>query len=1091
MGLARLSAREGHGARGRSRSPYGGDNQGRPLLRLRAAPAPKEVELHARPAELRRGDGRQARSGSRGRQGGTRAPRHEAPLGLRQRSPGRREGARLVPGSPRGSSGQQRSFASPRRQALATRQTAAPNASDNGFCEARQYDGGRPPHGKGGLRNGGFRAPAAPAAQGRTSPQRSSPALQPDGVAGCAAGGRHESGRDDTHHSNEGGFTDSLGDAAQDANRDGVRDSRRDSPRENARHRPADPGSACGMNDRNEDTKGGPYSNDLRDTGQGDQRDGQRARIGHGGRYDAHGFSTGAPFGNNIPNDVSALGVKDSGHYDRGYRDRQRHRDPHRNLRAIPEDSTQECMLEVAPNHRETGRESHWDSNLAGRPERPHGRRASRFVARSRFTRRYAERSRLHQMEAQRGGNDRRHRPGGLGGMRGRSKVLSIAPKWRRKPGVRRQEQDGNRNSHRDEHAGGGFQPAVNSSMEANQTEMDTAEERRDSPQPGLLPGAAPKAMAGRSQQGPKGASSLSWQTNNRRERSGRHRPSHRRAHGTQSQDEQASASGGAAPASAENSNQAPVGASTGELMSDAPEVVDLVDEAPDDAAYDEQHGADADAVMVPDAPEQQTPAPGTVAPGMDQVTAPVDDRTLDAASQCLQSFGLQEGNSGNDSRHPPGGIVYDAQYAETEQVAEPGNMDDDNEVDEEDDRPLNPEVAARIGELIRGVYIRRNPSKLAEVDSLLLKYEGQEVQMYEAICAKYGEQPEDIDGLIGGYLSKGRRDTGESGAHWRSNRHRQDDMRGGPRGFAKKASAPPPPSKSHRGMCSSRMRYDDQDRPVNPGAHVGYTKDGGWPFVGEEFSENSASSEYSSSSGDSASDEEDTAWRPPGQMGLDSRRHGANVREPCGGGNNNCYKEERVTTSDGSALRDHAASQDNRDLMQRYSAIFGTDSGLRTDTFGRDASHPSRSRERRTDRDAGARHRDHQRNRHGTGPPGDVPAGPPGDWGEPPMRHPRSMPLQGAMHRAGMAPPDLVPRHGPPPPRYPVPRHNFPPGVPPGCPRPFGHAPRRPPPNHGWQSNRGPPAFGAVPPPRGGLPPRGEAKPCWDGPGIGDAWNQ
>jgi len=47
-----------------------------------------------------------------------------------------------------------------------------------------------------------------------------------------------------------------------------------------------------------------------------------------------------------------------------------------------------------------------------------------------------------------------------------------------------------------------------------------------------------------------------------------------------------------------------------------------------------------------------------------------------------------------------------------------------------------------RLHELIRGVYERKNPQKLAELDQLFAKYEGKEMIMYAFICKKYGEEP-------------------------------------------------------------------------------------------------------------------------------------------------------------------------------------------------------------------------------------------------------------------------------------------------------------------------------------------------------------
>lgn len=47
---------------------------------------------------------------------------------------------------------------------------------------------------------------------------------------------------------------------------------------------------------------------------------------------------------------------------------------------------------------------------------------------------------------------------------------------------------------------------------------------------------------------------------------------------------------------------------------------------------------------------------------------------------------------------------------------------------------------AAKLKELIRGVYQRKKPDKLAELDLLLEKHRGDEKEIYEFVCKKYGE---------------------------------------------------------------------------------------------------------------------------------------------------------------------------------------------------------------------------------------------------------------------------------------------------------------------------------------------------------------
>merc|ERR1719247_167757 len=49
---------------------------------------------------------------------------------------------------------------------------------------------------------------------------------------------------------------------------------------------------------------------------------------------------------------------------------------------------------------------------------------------------------------------------------------------------------------------------------------------------------------------------------------------------------------------------------------------------------------------------------------------------------------------------------------------------------------------AEKLKELIRGVYQRKNPTKLAELEELLEKHRGDEKGVYEHVCRKYGETP-------------------------------------------------------------------------------------------------------------------------------------------------------------------------------------------------------------------------------------------------------------------------------------------------------------------------------------------------------------
>jgi len=55
-----------------------------------------------------------------------------------------------------------------------------------------------------------------------------------------------------------------------------------------------------------------------------------------------------------------------------------------------------------------------------------------------------------------------------------------------------------------------------------------------------------------------------------------------------------------------------------------------------------------------------------------------------------------------------------------------------------------------RLRRLIRGVYERHNPEKMAEVSDCIKQYAGAEMELYRKVCAKYGEEPEDISAISG-----------------------------------------------------------------------------------------------------------------------------------------------------------------------------------------------------------------------------------------------------------------------------------------------------------------------------------------------------
>mmetsp|Transcript_67866 Transcript_67866/g.107633 ORF Transcript_67866/g.107633 Transcript_67866/m.107633 type:complete len:708 (+) Transcript_67866:47-2170(+) len=62
--------------------------------------------------------------------------------------------------------------------------------------------------------------------------------------------------------------------------------------------------------------------------------------------------------------------------------------------------------------------------------------------------------------------------------------------------------------------------------------------------------------------------------------------------------------------------------------------------------------------------------------------------------------------------------------------------------VEEEPEKTEPMPSTDRLRELIKGIYERKNPEKLAELDRLFEKYAGKEMTMYRFICNKYGVKP-------------------------------------------------------------------------------------------------------------------------------------------------------------------------------------------------------------------------------------------------------------------------------------------------------------------------------------------------------------
>merc|ERR1719419_1457696 len=102
-------------------------------------------------------------------------------------------------------------------------------------------------------------------------------------------------------------------------------------------------------------------------------------------------------------------------------------------------------------------------------------------------------------------------------------------------------------------------------------------------------------------------------------------------------------------------------------------------------------------------------------------------------------------------------------------------------------------------GARICAVYERHNPTKLADVPSLLEKYAGCEAEMYDRICEKYGVEPGPAPVNLA------------PAALPRSPEPRSPEPRAV--GFARKASAPPPPRPS--GTSAHTTPAPEPARPV------------------------------------------------------------------------------------------------------------------------------------------------------------------------------------------------------------------------------------------------------------------------------------
>jgi len=140
---------------------------------------------------------------------------------------------------------------------------------------------------------------------------------------------------------------------------------------------------------------------------------------------------------------------------------------------------------------------------------------------------------------------------------------------------------------------------------------------------------------------------------------------------------------------------------------------------------------------------------------------------------------------------------------------------------------------------LIRDVYQRRNPSKIGDLDALFKKYAGSEGDVYSHVCKKYGETPN----------FKKIKDAGKHAAKLAASPNGSVAAKKPVQGtYARKASAPAPPV-SLRVFKFGAVLSPPRDYPsaADLFAAAESSKGTGWPFLGDEDSQNSASSSSSS----------------------------------------------------------------------------------------------------------------------------------------------------------------------------------------------------------------------------------------------------
>mmetsp|Transcript_54590 Transcript_54590/g.90353 ORF Transcript_54590/g.90353 Transcript_54590/m.90353 type:complete len:436 (+) Transcript_54590:17-1324(+) len=140
---------------------------------------------------------------------------------------------------------------------------------------------------------------------------------------------------------------------------------------------------------------------------------------------------------------------------------------------------------------------------------------------------------------------------------------------------------------------------------------------------------------------------------------------------------------------------------------------------------------------------------------------------------------------------------------------------------------------AEQLRALVRGVYERRNPAKLSELEGLFKKYAGSEMEVYTHVCQKYGETPQ---------IDLGSTDEAAEKLPSVSAPSAPAPAAPTPPPAAAPASGKAEPAEAASDAKAAKAAPVETQQPRDDGPDEDFT--GGWPFKNEEYTENETSSD-------------------------------------------------------------------------------------------------------------------------------------------------------------------------------------------------------------------------------------------------------